>query len=321
MITSSFGIDHRAPINLRPFDAMYGGPGNYFDGITVCEHDVVRGDCEDCSAVRLCEHGRVKYQCTAEITAAADGKPAVYCGGTGICEHGRAKSTCTAEITAAADGTPAVYCGGTGICEHGRVKSKCTAEIRAAADGTPALYCGSGVCEHGREKSNCARCDAAVVAAAAVLVESGQKGTLQQQLDLALLFVCPLCDARLGKTAVSLDQHLRSDQHELNMRDVNRHIEECKVVKRKLTTDLRTAIKAERKRETAVPASEPKLKRQKTQVDITGIDWAALLQSGKIRTQTGDVLRAYCEAHGLPKTGSKKVLVDRVTERVTAMPL
>jgi hypothetical protein len=34
----------------------------------------------------------------AEITAAADGKPAVYCGGTGICKHGRVKSTCMAEI-------------------------------------------------------------------------------------------------------------------------------------------------------------------------------------------------------------------------------
>ena len=56
-------------------------------------------------------------------------------------------------------------------------------------------------------------------------------------------------------------------------------------------------------------------------MNIGGIDWAALLQSGKIHTQAGDVLKAYCEAHGLLKTGNKKVLVDRVTERVTAMPL
>jgi hypothetical protein len=63
---------------------------------------------------------------------------------------------------------------------------------------------------------------------------------------------------------------------------------ECRVAKSKpwskLTNqgDLRGAIKAE-KREAATPASAPKPKRQKTQVNIGGIDWAALLQSGMIQ--------------------------------------
>jgi hypothetical protein len=208
---------------------------------------------------------------------------------------------------------PALYCG-TGVCEHGRVKYECMAEITAAADGKPAVYCGgTGICKHGRVKSQCSRCDAAVVATA----ESGQKGTLQQQLDLAHLFVCPLCGERLQRTVDSLDQHLRSSQHQLPVSEVNRHVRECKVVRSKLTKDLRAAIKAE-EREAATPASAPKPKRQKTEVNIGGIDWAALLQNGKIHTQNADVLKAYCEEHGMPKTGNKAALVARVVERVSA---
>jgi hypothetical protein len=127
-----------------------------------------------------------------------------------------------------------------------------------------------------------------------------------------------------------------------NEAGIRKVVEEYKKVRKleigRVTAGLRSAISANKKREADGGSSAPKPKRPKKQVDITGMDWPALLQSDDIQNQTTDVLKAFCGQHGmfcvlrlsrfafclpfvttgLPKNGNKQALVDRVTVNVTA---